>query len=58
MKADLVSPPLLVLANELPEESKEARLALEKAAMPVYDHPERLAQALAVVLRRPAARFA
>ncbi len=48
-----VRKPLLVLMNDPPEETKSARLELEKAGIPVYDHPERAAQALAVALREP-----
>lgn len=48
-----VHKPLLVLMNDPPEETRAARLELEKVRIPVYDHPERAAQALAVALRKP-----
>jgi len=48
-----VHKPLLVLMNDPPTEAKAAQIALEKVGIPVYDHPERAAQALAVALRKP-----
>ena len=48
-----VHKPLLALTNEPPEVYKEARPHLERAGIPVYDHPERVAQALAAILRKP-----
>jgi acyl-CoA synthetase (NDP forming) len=46
------SKPLLALTNEPAEASRPIRLELEKAGIPVYEHPERIAQALAVALRK------